>query len=96
MENKHKQSQDSDKMYITVLDNEKGVVFRYETINCNNYRNIGTAINAQNYDTAFCWNPEKEHIVDFLRRMQHNVSECQYMCHNHSEISSFTRKVYWD
>ena len=94
MGNKHNQSQDSEKMYITVLDNEKGVVFRYDTINCYEYNKA--SINGKNYDTAFVWNPRRENIVNFLTRMQHNVSDCQYMCHNHSEISSFTRKVYWD
>jgi hypothetical protein len=41
-------------------------------------------------------NPDKESIEDYLTRMQHNVSNCQWMVHNHSEIASFVRKVYWD
>ena len=80
--------------YITVLDFDKGVVFRYDTINISDYQKGG--YNSQNYDNAFAWNPDKESIEDFLTRMQHNVNNCQWMVHNHSEIASFVRKVYWD
>tara|TARA_R110002012_G_scaffold113686_1_gene259775 strand:- start:1158 stop:1445 length:288 start_codon:yes stop_codon:yes gene_type:complete len=93
--NKHNKKDWKEMTYITVLDDDKGVVFRYDTINCNYIRNMGTSINAENYDTAFVFNPDKESIEDFLTRMQHNVSSCQWMFHNHSEISSFTRKVFW-
>ena len=79
--------------YITVLDFNKGVVFRYDTINCHEYRKH---VNSKNYDNAFAWNPDKESIEDYLTRMQHDVSNCQWMVHNHSEIASFVRKVYWD
>ena len=80
--------------YITVLDFNKGVVFRYETINCVEYSK--TSLNGKNYDSAFVWNPDKESIEDYLTRMQHDVKMCQWMVHNHSEISSFVRKVWWD
>ena len=79
--------------YITVLDFDKGVVFRYDTISCREYRKH---VNSKNYDTAFAWNPDKESIEDFLTRMQHDVSNCQWMVHSHTEIASFIRKVYWD
>ena len=80
--------------YITVLDFEKGVVFRYETINVGDYQKGG--YNSKNYDNAFVWNPDKESIKDYLTRMQHDVSNCQWMLHDHSEIASFIRKVWWD
>ena len=80
--------------YITVLDFDKGVVFRYETINVVDYHKGG--YNSKNYDNAFVWNPDRESIVDYLTRMQHNVNNCQYMVHEHSEIASFVRKVWWD
>ena len=80
--------------YITVLDFNKGVVFRYETINIGDYQKGG--YNSQNYDNAFAWNPDKESIEDYLTRMQHNVNKCQWMVHDHSEIASFVRKVWWD
>ena len=79
---------------ITVLDFDKGIVFRYDTINKSDYKKGG--YNSQNYDNAIAWNPDKESIEDFLTRMQHNVSNCQWMVHNHTEIASFVRKVYWD
>ena len=79
---------------ITVLDFDKGVVFRYDTINKGDYQKGG--YNSENYDNAVAWNPDKESIEDFLTRMQHNVSNCQWMVHNHTEIASFVRKVYWD
>ena len=79
---------------ITVLDFDKGVVFRYDTISCREYDKA--SLNGKNYDTAFTWNPDRESIEDFLTRMQHNVNNCQWMVHNHSEIASFVRKVYWD
>ena len=79
---------------ITVLDFDKGVVFRYDTISCREYDRA--SLNGKNYDTAFAWNPDKESIEDFLTRMQHDVSNCQWMVHNHTEIASFVRKVYWD
>ena len=80
--------------YITVLDFDKGVVFRYETINVGDYQKGG--YNSKNYDNAFAWNPDKESIEDYLIRMQHNTSNCQWMVHNHSEIASFVRKVWCD
>ena len=79
---------------ITVLDFDKGVVFRYDTISCREYDKA--SLNGKNYDTAFTWNPDRESIEDFLTRMQHDVSNCQWMVHNHTEIASFVRKVYWD
>ena len=51
---------------------------------------------SENYDCAVAWNPDKESIEDFLTRMQHNVSNCQWMVHNHTQIAAFVRKVYWD
>ena len=80
--------------YITVLDFNKGVVFRYETINVSDYQKGG--YNSKTYDNEFAWNPDKESIEDYLTRMQHDVSNCQWMVHNHSEIASFVRKVWWD
>ena len=80
--------------YITVLDFDKGVVFRYETINNGEYQK--GAYNFKNYDTAFAWNPDKESIEDYLTRMQHNVSNCKWMVHEHSEIASFVRKAWCD
>ena len=79
---------------ITVLDFDKGVVFRYDTINKGDYNKGG--YNSENYDNAVAWNPDKESIEDFLTRMQHNVSNCQWMVHNHTQIAAFVRKVYWD
>ena len=80
--------------YITVLDFDKSIVFRYDTINKGDYQKGG--YNSENYDNAVAWNPDKESIEDYLTRMQHNISNCQWMVHNHSEIASFVRKVWWD
>ena len=80
--------------YITVLDFDKGVVFRYETINNGDYQK--GVYNTKNYDSAFVWNPDKERLHDYLTRMQHNINNCQWMVHDHSEVSAFVRKVYWD
>ena len=33
-------------------------------------------------------------VKDYLTRMQHDTSNCQWMVHDHSEIASFVRKVW--
>jgi hypothetical protein len=39
------------------------------------------------------WNPDTESIEDFLSSVGHNLSNCEWMVHNDSEIVS--RKSQW-
>ena len=39
------------------------------------------------------WKIDTESIEDFLLDNDHNVSNCYWMVHEHSEIASFVRKV---
>ena len=39
------------------------------------------------------WNPDTESIGDFLSSVGHNLSNCEWMVHNDSEIVS--RKSQW-
>ena len=39
------------------------------------------------------WNPDAESIEDFLSSVGHNLSNCEWMVHNDSEIAC--RKAQW-
>ena len=39
------------------------------------------------------WNPDLESIEDFLSSVGHNLSNCEWMVHNDSEIAC--RKAQW-
>ena len=40
-----------------------------------------------------CWNPDSESIEDFLNSVGHNLTNCEWMVHENSEIVS--RKSQW-
>ena len=59
--------------YITVLDFGDGKIYQYK-------------VSADNVALSYPWNPDCESIEEFLTNKGHNLTNCEWMVHNDSEI----------